>query len=1316
MGKGYRWGVLLLAFFLLYSLHTYAAWQSCIETQGGCTGADCGNWITSCTSCDPGTNCVSPQYLRYGAQCCDGNICKLIYECVPCGLNGQPKCDQGAPCGAWLQPENGICTPCGGHTEPACGGSGPYKCGGDCKPGTGMNVAGICWNDGANSCGREGQYTCSYAYPTTPPYSSIVCDPCDSSLEACGNRCQDRSTAYLSDSNNCGSCGHICAANQVCTNGNCGCAPGTCSYAGTCYANGAAHPAISCQVCSNGAWTTAPNGNSCSRGGTCCSGSCITDISSNVNNCGACGNVCDAEGGYACTSGTCTKPSSIGTWSYPQFPGCGCASRGTDNNGNTMYWASCPDGRCWYGCGFDSRCAGNNAPPYPMPSTNGFYCSIQLSVGMDGGPGYYTWGQSACTGDPCGPGLTLRLASQGGDNKCHQCGDSVCSPGETYLNCRQDCPPTCPGNCPWCSGCVDPNSGMCVGAGLTCGGGKTCNSVTHQCVACSNNGECDDGNSCTNGLCVNAGQSSAYCTTSDAPVNTVCDSDSNSCTADVCDGAGSCVHPNEPVGTTCGGGVCSGTGSCCAGCSIGGTCYANGASNPANNCQSCNTVSSRTAWTNKANGVACTADAYSCTSDVCNGAGSCTHPLNAGSCLISGTCYANGVNNPGNECQWCQSTTPNSWVNKASGVVCTADANQCTSDICNGAGSCTHPATPVGTSCTEGACNTLTVCIDCDQDNDQYNRSYVENGVELCRPTIKGLDCNDANAVINPGRTEVCADSVENNCNGEADYDGFTSGTISPAVHGDVACAVGVSNIRRPAIIPLNFAFPVNCTSSASSVRSISFVGSAGVTCDGNSAVWSGTTVTVPCRTSVTTGSISCSVDSTKSYVLGTTQTTSFAPADVVNCDQDADSYNRTDQSSVCTNGNDCNDGNAAINPGRAEVCTDTIDNNCNNEIDYDGAGTGKHGDAACPVQVTGATVTSPVCTGANGNVLGTCSYNVVSAAALATLNRTSQVVGCTLLSWSGTTATVNCSTSAFTSGLITGMCGVNRAVSYQTGNNISGVIQVNGPGGACGTQGTCGATGICMICDQDSDGYNRTDQPSVCTNGNDCQDSVQGTLNNTGGYVAGNLIHPGATQIIGNGVSEDCTGCDPYASMQWNGQLLNNFNQPITGSVRLDNGQFVAVPGGQISLTVPYGFHNLTGNATDYDRITISNVLFSCSNPTRQNITLVPAQCQSDCSLRGYCDFSCVGKNGCALNSSQTPQERGNATQICAYADVGSKFTFNSTHTVVCCVGPIAPKTSSGTALTIQSNAPVVIFHKTGIIVDGQFKYLTTISYEKPD
>ena len=120
----------------------------------------------------------------------------------------------------------------------------------------------------------------------------------------------------------------------------------------------------------------------------------------------------------------------------------------------------------------------------------------------------------------------------------------------------------------------------------------------------------------------------------------------NACTTDVCTGTGACSHPSVAGGTSCGSGqVCNAAGSCGNGCWIAGAYYAAGAANPGAECQVCNPSVSTSSWSAKASGAACSSDGNACTTDVCNGAGSCGHPFVAAgtSCGPGLTCNGAGA-------------------------------------------------------------------------------------------------------------------------------------------------------------------------------------------------------------------------------------------------------------------------------------------------------------------------------------------------------------------------------------------------------------------------------------------------------------------------------------------------------------------------------------------------------------------------------------------------------------------------------------------------------------------------------------------------
>ena len=152
---------------------------------------------------------------------------------------------------------------------------------------------------------------------------------------------------------------------------------------------------------------------------------------------------------------------------------------------------------------------------------------------------------------------------------------------------------------------------------------------------------------------------------------TQCGADLYSCTDDVCQ-AGACAHSLK-VNT----------------CLISGNCYKQGASHPTKDCLSCEPSSSPTSWSAAADDTACAGDAYACTDDLCK-AGACTHKLKSGSCLIQGTCYTSGTQQPANSCKVCApGTSATAWSKRADGAACQSDNRSCTNDVCS-AGSCDH--------------------------------------------------------------------------------------------------------------------------------------------------------------------------------------------------------------------------------------------------------------------------------------------------------------------------------------------------------------------------------------------------------------------------------------------------------------------------------------------------------------------------------------------------------------------------------------------------------------------------------------------------
>ena len=329
-----------------------------------------------------------------------------------------------------------------------------------------------------------------------------------------------------------------------------------------------------------------------------------------------------------------------------------------------------------------------------------------------------------CTNDACSVGVCVHSPSRAGTS----CADGNACNGAEGCDGAGHCQAGTPVVCTALDQChtvgvCDTTTGLCS------------NPAKPNGTACDDANRCTKTDACTAGVC----GGTAY----------TCD-DGLSCTADSCNGDGTCTFA-----------VTTGN------CLVGGVCYASATTNPGNQCEQCTPETSNTAWSPEPVGTACddgnvctmgdicdgastcggTAyscnDGLTCTADSCNGDGTCSYTIIAGSCAINGTCYAAGTTNPANQCQTCApSLNTTNWTAKPTGTacndgnactsndICTAsvcggtayscdDGLACTGDSCNGDGTCNH--TIVGGSCLiNGACyangagNPASSCQICD--------------------------------------------------------------------------------------------------------------------------------------------------------------------------------------------------------------------------------------------------------------------------------------------------------------------------------------------------------------------------------------------------------------------------------------------------------------------------------------------------------------------------------------------------------------------------------------------------------------------------
>lgn len=380
-----------------------------------------------------------------------------------------------------------------------------------------------------------------------------------------------------------------------------------------------------------------------------------------------------------------------------------------------------------------------------------------------------------CTTDTCSGGSCFHANSTGACDDGLFCnGTDTCSAGACSVHSGNPCPPPDgDGNCSEscneslnnCTG-PDPNGSAC-NDGLYCNGADSCSNGScsvhsgNPCPGPDGDGNCAESCSETARACTAADPTGSTCndgnssTTNDAcsagvcvgtPIVVNCD-DGNPCTVDTVSGT-TCLHSSAPTGTACNDGLfCNGADSCSNGsCSLHAGNPCPGADGDSNCRESCNEAADACTG-NDPNGSACN-DGNSMTSnDACSN-GTCvgtpvscddgnpctTDTLSGTTCLHSAVAfgtscddgvYCNGADScnagactvhAGNPCSggpvcanYCNETARNCFTQV--NVVCTADTNACTYDVCNGSGSCTHPPKPAGTSCTDNLfCNGADTC------------------------------------------------------------------------------------------------------------------------------------------------------------------------------------------------------------------------------------------------------------------------------------------------------------------------------------------------------------------------------------------------------------------------------------------------------------------------------------------------------------------------------------------------------------------------------------------------------------------------------
>ena len=788
--------------------------QVCDTAQSTAVWSNKPDDVTGCDDgldCSTNDRCQAGQCKGDGVECSDGLICTVD----ACAAGGTGACDFSQIVANFCKIETspGVFE-CFGHGElnpandcQACDAAFPEQWsnrsnGATCDDGEWCTAGDTC---SSGTCTSGATRPCDDANPCTD-------DSCQTGLPV-GTGCQHANNTAPCATDN------LDCTTDVCSGGGCThpVVGGSCAIEGACYADGAKKTPTGCEQCaaatSQTAWSPLAGGTGCNDGQPCTKDDVCQAPGGQPN--GVCAGTpmtsADCTDGKVCTDDECV----IGTGCVHTDRVGSCTTDGLFCTDDVCDAGECihlvvvgcavPDGLGGTTCVADASPNPGNACQACVPATSKTsYSNVPDQTLCDADGSGCTAGD-ACVNGACVAGSPVDCAAFSTD-----CTPAVCvSSGPDAASCEPGTPlgdgTPCTSDGIDCTDdicqsglCQHPITGCYIGDTCVAEGGQNGDLACHQCIPAKSqsaysvvDGSCliesapgvfecvanateNPGNPCQ--VCDAAADPNGW---SDRNAGADCTDDGLTCTSDICDGAGNCVHPKGDANT----------------CLIGGACYADGADDPANTCNKCFPVLN--AFIPKGVNAPCS-DGNTCThTDLCNASAVCAGTAYAcdapGQCQTAAgaTCNGDGTCTyaPANEGGGCDDGDPCTSGDSCQSGTCAGTPYTCNSPevcqtatgaTCLGDGTCNYPADGAleglpcsnGELCTAGETCSAGVCgggapKDCTSADDDCNVGVCQPGTGDCvaTPANGGAGCEDG-LFCTTG--ETCTDGV---CGGGSQRD-----------------------------------------------------------------------------------------------------------------------------------------------------------------------------------------------------------------------------------------------------------------------------------------------------------------------------------------------------------------------------------------------------------------------------------------------------------------------------------------------------------------------------------------------------------------